>query len=205
MSDLERDDSERGPEASPPFAPVALYDDEQMWAASTGANLMIVLVCLALASGGSVVGGVGALYFGARIVYLARRLIGKVPRVLLTEDGVIDRSFFYSVGLIPWEDIVEVRHKGMGMVNVTVRDPDKLLAPLGVHQLFMIGWMQLWGFGPIAINSWTLDRTSRELVDLLDEGMDAYALRALRSDHELGSGADRDDLPDGEGCGVGDP
>jgi hypothetical protein len=107
-------------------------------------------------------------------------LFDQRPRIRITADGIVDENFWYSPGLIPWEEIVDVRATGLGLIEVDLSDASAFLERLSPMRQVARFKMQLLGFGPAVITPWGLDRSGREVVALLQDGLDEHVVLSAR-------------------------
>ncbi len=77
-------------------------------------------------------GPLGLIIFGAHAVWAFRRLLDPRPRIRLSSDGIVDKNFWYSPGLIPWEEILDVRSTRLGLIEVDLKDES---ADLRIHSM----------------------------------------------------------------------
>lgn len=132
-------------------------------------------------------GVIMAVIFGAHALYALRRLFYRRPRIQITSEGIVDRNFWYSPGLIRWEEIIDVYSKGFGLIEVELKDEVAFwnrLSPLRQIPRFKL---QIFGFGPALITSWGLEHSGSEVVEMLQAGMDEHALHAAREERLLPS------------------
>lgn len=114
-----------------------------------------------------------------------RTLVAPV-RVRVTEAGIEDRTFWYSPGLIPWDEILEVRAGSWGAIEIDLRDETSFwneLRPLA--RLPRMKFQLFYGLGPAAILPWMLRGARTEIVDALQEGLDTVAVRSLSEPEQL--------------------
>ena len=73
------------------------------------------------------VGIITAVCAGLACAFMLKQLGNKKPLVVISAEGITDRSSVTSVGLIPWEDIVDIRETtvmNQKFVTVDVRNPE---------------------------------------------------------------------------------
>ncbi len=169
------------PSDSPATGPIEIRDSRTFWALCSA--LMGSLTALSAASGGG--GWVGLWLFGTRTIYTFVRLLGRRIRLRITEEGIVDQNFWYSPGLITWSEMLDVRATRWRTIEIDLVDEEAFLARLSVlARLYRIK-LQLRGLGPTLIVPWGLECTRRELIEMLETGMDSYALSAVRAGDPL--------------------
>jgi hypothetical protein len=76
------------------------------------------------------IGLVTVAFFGAAVVSILYRLVRPAPAILITPRGIVDNASGVSVGLIPWDQIREVREyrvQGQVFLGIVPKDLDALL------------------------------------------------------------------------------
>lgn len=154
-----------------------------------GSRLFFAFVLLAAGSvaagvaalGSLVLASIGVAYAG----WAGYRLISP-GRLCVTGDGIVDETFWYSPGLIPWPEVTDIRPTRWGLVEIDLVDDNVFLERLGPLSRVALFKQQLYGFGPALIVPWVLRGGRSTIVDRLQEGLDAHTLLAfsesLRSD-----------------------
>ncbi|MBT8487821.1 MAG: hypothetical protein KJO65_03230, partial [Gemmatimonadetes bacterium] len=112
-------------------------------------------------------------------------------RLCVTEAGIVDEMFWYSPGLIPWQDVTDVRPTRWGLVEIDLVDDDVFLQRLGPLSQMARFKQQLYGFGPALVVPWVLRGRRRTIVDRLQDGLDAYTRIALADARSFGAASGR--------------
>ncbi|MCG6989136.1 MAG: hypothetical protein LJF06_13285 [Gemmatimonadetes bacterium] len=186
MSNVPGDGSAE-PEPPPAFEPVEYRDSLPVYLVWLVA--MVVLTVCAVAFWPTW-GPTPLLVFGSAAVAAALRVLRRRVRLRITEEGIIDRTGWYSPGLIPWEDVVDVRPGPWGYVQLDLTEASSFWerqTPL--RQLHMMS-AQLWGLSPATISSLGLAASRRTILRAMEVGMDRHALASLRREAELPPGED---------------
>jgi hypothetical protein len=106
-----------------------------------------------------IAGIVAVIFFGAASVYGLRKLFDKTAGLTIDENGIIDNSNASSVGLIEWNDIVEIRTEQVMSTRfllIFISNPDKYMERVnGFKRKLMKGNMKMYGT-PLSITSNTL-------------------------------------------------
>lgn len=126
-----------------------------------------------------------AIPFGVYAVWALRRLFDRRPRIQITPEGIVDRNFWYSPGLIRWEEIIDVYSKGLGLIEVELKDEIVFWERLSPLRQMARYKRQLFGFGPALITSWGLERSGPEVVDMLQAGLDEHVLQSAQEERLL--------------------
>ena len=165
-------------------APIEIRDSRTFWA-----FYCALAGSLAALSEGWGWGPVGLLVSGTHTAYSLVRLLSRRTRLRITDEGIVDEIFWYSPGLIKWDEILDVRAARWGAIEVDLLYANAFLARLSdLAQLRRIK-QRLMGFGPAVIFPWGLGGPRRELIEMLETGMDSYALSVVRRAKPLPSAA----------------
>lgn len=158
------------------------------WLAIFGlfAALIAALYCVA-APGNSVeqiwltriVAGAATLLFGALTVFMASRLLGAKPGLVLDHEGIIDNSAYSSVGRIPWSEITGVQVvrpkayrtnlsgpaiQAPAFLVLTVRDPKRFIdGSTRLKRWLLRGNLRSFG-SPVAISPASVHIDTNELA-----------------------------------------
>jgi hypothetical protein len=76
------------------------------------------------------IGLVTTVFFGAVAISILPRLVRRAPAITITDRGIVDNASGVSVGLIPWDQIREVREyrvKGQVFLGIVPKDLDALI------------------------------------------------------------------------------
>jgi hypothetical protein len=118
MSNVPGDGSAE-PEPPPAFEPVEFRDSLPVYLVWLVA--MVVLTTCAVAFWPTW-GPTPLLAFGSAAVAAALRVLRRRVRLRIAEEGIIDHTGWYSPGLIPWEDVVDVRPGPWGYVQLDLTE-----------------------------------------------------------------------------------
>ena len=119
------------------------------------------------------IGGIAAvLFFGVAGVYGLRKLFDKTIGLSIDEKGITDNSNAASVGLIEWNDILEIKNEQVmstRFVLIFTRCPEKYLESVnGFKRKLMQGNMKMYGT-PLSITSNTLRYNFNDLEQLIKD------------------------------------
>jgi hypothetical protein len=73
----------------------------------------------------------GILFFGLSVFILFKKLIAKNAALIISDKGIIDNASAATVGLIPWNDIVEIattKVMKQEFLTLKVRNPEEYIA-----------------------------------------------------------------------------
>lgn len=74
----------------------------------------------------TIAGYLGILFFGVIALFIVNKLFNTGPGFVIDDNGIVDNSSAFSVGFIPWEDVVDVsviEVSGQKLINIKVSDP----------------------------------------------------------------------------------
>lgn len=125
--------------------------------------------------------------FGAHALWALRRLFDRRARIQITSEGIVDRNFWYSPGLIRWEEIIDIYSRGLGLIEVQLRDEISFWDRLSPLRQLARYKFQLFGYGPALITSWGLERSGSVVVDMLQAGLDEHVLQSAQEGQLLPS------------------
>ena len=73
----------------------------------------------------------GILFFGLSVFILFKKLISKNVALIISDKGIVDNASAATVGLIPWNDIVEIattKVMKQEFLTLKVRNPEEYIA-----------------------------------------------------------------------------
>ena len=117
------------------------------------------------------VGIIATLFFGATGIYGIRKFFDKKVGLIINENGITDNSNASSIGLIEWNDILEIKTEQVMSTKfllIEVRNPEKYIekAKSGMKARLMKTNMKMYGT-PLSITSNTLKYDFNELEKLI--------------------------------------
>lgn len=142
--------------------------------------LACVVLVLASLNGGGPFGMIGALPFGLSALYSFPRLVSRRVRLAISEEGILEQNFWYSPGFLPWDQVLAVRRRMWGLIEVEIRDPDSLLGKQPLLRKLGMRWLRLRGYGLVVITPWGLEGEGSEIVGTLQDGLEEFNLAAVR-------------------------
>ena len=77
-----------------------------------------------------VVGVITLLFFGWCGIYYVKEFINRRPALIISDEGIIDRSSYLGAGLVKWEDIKEFNlytFSGQAFLGITTYDPHLII------------------------------------------------------------------------------
>ena len=175
---------------APAVDQIEVRDSRLFYAICGGvAGSLAVLAAISLAWGPAGVADLVALgVFGINAAWVLHRLFRRKARLRITEQGIIDENFWYSPGLIKWDEILDVRESRWGYIEIDLADKQAYFRRLSGLAQTVRAYQRLWGFGPAAISTWGLEASRGEIVEALETGMDSYALSMVRETDALEPG-----------------
>ena len=95
------------------------------------------------------IGWLGVVFFGLGTVYSIKELLRSGPRLVLSDEGLFDRSLGTQV--IPWQSILRVdatRVKKSGLLSLQLTEEAQRLAGLSVRTRAVTSWNKMLGSDP---------------------------------------------------------
>ncbi len=113
-------------------------------------------------------GWAAIVFFGACAGVFAVQLLDARPRIVLDDEGVLDRSL--PVGVIPWSEILDARVQASGQnhfVALHLRNPARFTGKLGpVHRRLVEANTAL-GFEPLNLNLGAVNADAFVIAELI--------------------------------------
>lgn len=110
------------------------------------------------------------IFFGTAVIYGLRKFFDKKVGLIVDENGITDNSNASSVGLIEWNDIVEIKTEQVMSTRfllIFISNPDIYLDRVnGFKQKLMKGNMKMYGT-PLSITSNTLKYNFDDLEKII--------------------------------------
>jgi hypothetical protein len=128
-------------------------------------------------------GPFGLVLFAAVGGWALFRALYRPVRLEINDDGIIDRTFWFSPGFIPWTDVLDVSPSRFGCIDLELRDEAAFWERLSPLQMLARWKFPLYGLGPAAIFSWALRGSRADIVERLEERLDNFVVA------EVGAGA----------------
>ena len=126
-------------------------------------------------------GFIGTLILAPAAVWATHRLFSRDARLVITDEGIEDRTPMWGLGTISWSEIVDVRGRSWGHIEIELRDEQALWDRLGFVSRLACIKRQLYGIGLAAVSTWDLAPGKEELLAAVEARMDAYVLRSARA------------------------
>lgn len=126
------------------------------------------------------VGISAVIFFGSAGIYGFRKLFDKTSGLIIDENGITDNTNASSVGLIEWNDIVEIKTEQVMSTRfllIFISNPDLYLGRVkGFKQKLMKGNMKTYGT-PLSITSNTLKYDFNELERLVKNRLNEHQVK----------------------------
>lgn len=124
-----------------------------------------------------IIGIIALLFFGLCFAYIIKRIINPKPILIIEKNGVVDSSTAISIGFISFDDIEGfdiTRLFSSKFISIYVNDLEKFTDKLSQKKKT---WLQInkpFGKSPININVNTADKSPDEILQILQERLQAY-------------------------------
>jgi hypothetical protein len=79
----------------------------------------------------TIVGYLAIVFFGVVALFIVSKLFDPMPGFVIDDNGIVDNSSAFSVGFIPWEDIVDVSVTEVSkqkIILIKVADPQDYIS-----------------------------------------------------------------------------
>ena len=135
--------------------PIVIAQSRLKWIVFLIVSLLFVAAgALLLAIGESPLKAWGTMvFFGGCALVFAWQIIDSRPRIVISDDGIVDRTL--KVGVIEWSDIRAVwlyRKSGIPFVGLDLRDPAKYVARLSPLMQRMAALNEKLEYPPLNLN-----------------------------------------------------
>lgn len=109
------------------------------------------------------------------------RLMDTRPRLVISDDGIVDRTGFLGGELfIPWDQVRDVRPTRSGRIAVELRDPpvvEKQAGPYRRWAMRVSRWMR---YAPVEIPAIALEASARNVAAMLSARLDQRQVESVR-------------------------
>lgn len=132
-------------------------------------------------------GVLGTGWFGFLTLRGLRGLRSDSPRLEITEEGLINRSFVLSSGLIRWHEIETIRSLSFHAAEIVLRDPAEYHRRQPLWRRIASRLMSVIRMGPTTIFTLDLALPRGRAIDLVDRQLDVRELQQLEEQGLLGA------------------
>jgi len=146
-------------------------------------GVSFVIANLSLAAG-SWIAGTLAVLFGVQSALYLRLALWPEVRASVTEQGIVLGNRSGSPAVIDWSEVLDVTRSRFGRIEIRVRDE--------VDVWRRMPWWPRWRRehfsvrpGPVVLEGWRLSPDTESLLRALEDGMDRYAIRAIKAQADL--------------------
>jgi hypothetical protein len=119
-----------------------------------------------------VVGAVAVAFFGALAVSILYRLMRPAPALIISARGIVDNASGLSVGLIPWDQVGEIREyrfESQVFLGITPRDLETLIEKLPLWKKTAIRANLKMGAAPVNVPQAALGMKVSDLVREIEQ------------------------------------
>lgn len=124
------------------------------------------------------VGAASVIFFGLCIIPVLCKLFDDQPGLVLNNRGLTENSNIFSVGFIPWSDIVDVEvhqiSSSSRIIYILLSNPEKYVAACAPIKRVMLRLSEKIGPSPVAISSNALKISFNDLLSLLQSRIKEY-------------------------------
>lgn len=135
--------------------PIIIAQSRSRWALYlVGSALFTTIGVLVVRTrNGMLIGWADIIFFGCATLLCARNLLDTRPRIVLDDNGVLDRTL--KVGVIAWSDITDAYARsmhGQNFICLNLRDPEKYTSRLSPAMRRMVSLNAKLGFTDLSLN-----------------------------------------------------
>jgi hypothetical protein len=114
------------------------------------------------------IGWINIVFFGACIPIFAWQLVDSRPRLVIDDQGILDRTL--GVGVIPWSEITGAYLRsihGNNFICLEVRNPERWLEHLSPVKRAMASANKALGFTPLNLNLSAVATDPSQILELI--------------------------------------
>lgn len=138
------------------------------------------------------VGSLGTLWFSFTGYWSLRSMLDRAPRLSVSDEGILNRTLWFSPTWIAWEEIVDVRPRAWpGLREIVLRDPAGWLERQPWSVRMWSRYTRLLGLGPVCLNLWSVVVDWDELDRVVEAASQAAELRSYPT--AIGGGGEVDE------------
>ena len=123
--------------------------------------------------------GVSAIIMaGVLVPWLLKKLFDASPGLQFLDEGLVENTNMFSVGLIAWEDItgLQVRQiRNQQLLYVLLRDPEKYICRCGPIKRAMLHMSLRLGPSPVTITSNSLRMKFADVLTLVESNLSKHS------------------------------
>jgi hypothetical protein len=172
-------------------SPIVYHGRRGLELGAAGFFLLIFLISIVDSAGPGFFSWLLTGAMGFNGLYFLRRALDRRPRLVLDEEGIRDlTSVSGSELFLPWSEIEAVAPSiGKDMVEVKVRDLDRIRGNTGWLRAQWLRFRRLWGKKTVTILVGMIPPNKGELTAAIEEGIIAFERK------QLGFPAEAKELP----------
>lgn len=126
---------------------------------------------------------VGILIFVPKLIFAAVVKMQNREFIIITKEGIIDKSELYSVGLMKWKDIQEINIKGkksQQVIEIQLKNYNDMMTKMPWYKRFMLRVSKMTRNSSLFINFDYSDKSFDEAVKILDKNTREYMRRKVQ-------------------------
>ena len=132
------------------------------------ASIAFVIAGIGMVSQGKMFGWLAILFFGAGIPIFIWQILDARPRLIIDEQGVLDRTL--GVGSIAWSDVEAAYMRsisGNDFICLELKNPEKYMQKLSNVKRAMASANRNLGFTDFSLNLSGVDAKTEEIFELV--------------------------------------
>ena len=130
-----------------------------------------------------IIGVVGALIFLPKLIFAATIKFQKRDFLIISEEGIEDKSELYSVGMMNWKNIQEINIKGKKSnktVEIQLKNMNEIMTKTPWYKRFMLRVSKMTRNSSVYINFDYSEHTLEDAVKVLDKHTRQYMRRKVQ-------------------------
>lgn len=98
--------------------------------------VLLGVVCIVFSMGedtpfwAGIIGAITVVFFGLCALYYVKELVIRKPALIISDEGIVDRSSFIGAGFVSWEDIQRIdffKFNGQLFLSIFTHDKDLII------------------------------------------------------------------------------
>lgn len=126
---------------------------------------------------------VGILIFVPKLIFAAVVKMQNREFIIITNEGIIDKSELYSIGLMKWKDIQEINIKGkksQQVIEIQLKNYNDMMTKMPWYKRFMLRVSKMTRNSSLFINFDYSDKSFDEAVKILDKNTKEHMRRKVQ-------------------------
>lgn len=130
-----------------------------------------------------IIGVVGALIFLPKFIFASAVKLQKRPFLIITNEGIEDKSELYSVGIMSWKDIQEINIKGKNSnktIEIQLKNMNEIMTKTPWYKRFMLRVSKMTKNSSVYIKFNYSENSLEEAIKILDKNTRKHIKRKVQ-------------------------